>query len=210
MHWFTQLFMVLVLLGTALRAWLNQRQIVAVRRHRDRVPEAFAARIDLASHHKAADYTVARAQLRRWIMLFDTVVLLLLTLGGGIDTIDGWWSLTGWSALWRGAAVILSIVLLTSLLELPFSIYGTFGIEARFGFNRITPRLFITDLLKGLLLSLALGLPLLFVVLLLMEKAGPNWWWLTWIVFSHLQHLHAMAVAGRHRAAVQQVHAAGR
>ena len=199
MHWFTQLFMVLVLLGTALRAWLNQRQVVAVRRHRDRVPEAFAARIDLASHHKAADYTVARARLGRWIMLFDTMILLLLTLGGGIDTIDQWWSLTGWPALWRGAAVILSIILLTSLLELPFSIYGTFGIEARFGFNRITPRLFITDLLKGLLLSLALGLPLLFVVLLLMEKAGANWWWLTWIVFSlfsiFMQWLWPVAIA---------------
>jgi len=199
MHWFTQLFMLFVLLGTALRAWLNQRQVVAVCRHRDRVPEAFAARIDLESHRKAADYTVARARLARWLNLIDTVILLLLTLGGGIAIMDRVWSLTDWSPLWRGAAVILSIVLLTSLLELPFSIYRTFGIESRFGFNRITPRLFIADLLKGLLLGMALGLPLLFVVLLLMERAGSAWWLLTWLVFSgfsiFMQWLWPVAIA---------------
>jgi STE24 endopeptidase len=199
MHWFTQLFMLFVLLGTALRAWLNQRQIVAVYRHRDRVPEAFANRINLESHRKAADYTVARARLGRWVMLLDTAILLGLTLGGGIDVIDRAWSTTDWSPLWRGAAVILSIVVLTSLIELPFSIYRTFGIEARFGFNRITPRLFIMDLIKGLLLSLALGLPLLFVVLLLMEKAGPAWWWYTWLAFTvfslFIQWLYPVAIA---------------
>jgi STE24 endopeptidase len=199
MHWFTQLFMVLVLLGTALRTWLNQRQVVAVYRHRDRVPEAFASRINLESHRKAADYTVARARFGRWVMLLDTAILLVLTLGGGIDAIDRAWGTTDWSPLWRGAGVILSIVVLTSLIELPFSIYRTFGIEARFGFNRITPRLFIMDLIKGLLLSLALGLPLLFVVLLLMEKAGPAWWWYTWLVFSafsiFIQWLYPVAIA---------------
>jgi STE24 endopeptidase len=199
MHWFTQLFMLFVLLGTALRVWLNQRQVVAVCRHREHVPDAFAARIQLESHRKAADYTVARARLARWAMLFDTVVLLLLTLGGGIDAIDRAWELTGWSPLWRGAAVILSIILLTSLLDLPFSLYGTFGIETRFGFNRITPRLFISDLIKGLLLSLALGLPLLVVVLLLMAKAGSAWWWYTWLVFSafsiFIQWLWPVAIA---------------
>jgi len=184
MHWFTQLFMVLVLLGTAIRGWLNQRQIVAVCRHRDQVPEAFRASIDLESHQKAADYTVVRARLHRWDLLLDTSVLLLLTLGGGINAIDSAWDITGWSPLWRGAAVILSILLLTSLIELPLSIYQTFGIEARFGFNRVTPALFILDKLKGLLLGLALGLPLLFVVLLLMEQAGTAWWWYTWLVWS--------------------------
>jgi STE24 endopeptidase len=199
MHWFTQLFMVLVLLGTALRAWLNQRQIVAVCRHRERVPEAFASRIDLQAHRKAADYTVARAHLARWVMLLDTAILLVLTLGGGIAAVDRVWSATGWSPLWHGAVVILSIVLLTSLIELPFSIYRTFGIEARFGFNRITPQLFIADLLKGLLLNLVLGLPLLFVVLLLMAKAGPAWWWYTWLVFTAfsivMQWLYPVAIA---------------
>lgn len=184
MHWLTQLFMVLVLLGTALRGWLNQRQIAAVRRHREQVPAAFSSSIDLQAHRKAADYTVARGRLARWDMLLDTAVLLLLTLGGGIELIDRAWELTGWSPLWRGAAVILSIVLLTSLIGLPFSLYRTFGIEARFGFNRITPRLYVLDMLKGLALALVLGLPLLFVVLLLMERAGSAWWWYTWLFLS--------------------------
>src|SRR5688572_28638072 len=106
MHWFTQLFVVLVLVGTAIRGWLNQRQIVAVCRHRNQVPEAFRASIDLESHQKAADYTVARARLRRWDLLLDTTVLLVLTVGGGISAIDRAWEVTSWSSLWRGAAVI--------------------------------------------------------------------------------------------------------
>src|SRR5215471_13091355 len=96
MHWLTLLFMVLLLLGTAIRGWLNQRQIVAVCRHREQVPEAFRAHIDLDAHHKAADYTVAQARLGRWEMLLDTIVLLLLTLGGGINALDRLWDLTGW------------------------------------------------------------------------------------------------------------------
>src|ERR1044071_6895256 len=184
MHWLTQLFLVLVLAGTALRYWLNQRQIVAVCRHRDQVPAAFSDSIALPAHQKAADYTLARARLQRWDLLLDTIVLLLLTVGGGIEAIDRAWASTQWSPLWRGAAVILSILLLTLLIGLPLSIYRTFGIEARFGFNRVTPALFIIDQLKGLLLGLVLGLPLLFVVLLLMERAGSAWWWYTWLVWS--------------------------
>jgi STE24 endopeptidase len=184
MHWFTQLFMLLVLLSTAIRSWLNQRQLRAVCHHRDHVPEAFTARIDLASHRKAADYTIARTRLARWDMLLDSAVLLLLTLGGGIDAIDRGWAALGWSPLWQGTAVILSILLLTSLISLPLSAYSTFGIEARFGFNNTTPRLFIIDLLKGLLVSLALGVPLLLLLLLLMERAGAAWWFFAWLATS--------------------------
>ena len=184
MHWFTLLFMVLVLLGTAIRGWLNQRQVVAVYRHRDQVPEAFRGAIDLTAHRKAADYTLACARLRRWDLLLDTAVLLVLTVGGGIDFIDRLWNLTGWSSLWRGTAVILSILFLTSLIGLPLSLYRTFGIEARFGFNRMTPKLFVLDMFKSLLLGLVLGLPLLWVVLLLMERAGFAWWWYAWLVWA--------------------------
>lgn len=88
MHWFTLLFLIALLSGAALRTWLNLRQSAAVREHRDRVPDAFAAQIDLASHQKAADYTIARARLGRWDLLLDVLVALALTLGGGIDVID--------------------------------------------------------------------------------------------------------------------------
>ena len=91
MHWFTELFVLLLLAATLTRSWLNQRQVAAVRRHREEVPEAFRDQIDLAAHQKAADYTVASAKLSRWDTLLDTVIVLLLTLGGGLNVIDQWW-----------------------------------------------------------------------------------------------------------------------
>jgi len=187
MHWFTLLFVLLLLVSTLLRSWLNQRQIAAVRTHRDSVPSAFAGQVDPDSHRKAADYTVALAALNRWDILLDAVVALLLTLGGGIQFIDELWQRAGLSAVWHGTAVVLSTLLAMSAIGLPLSIYRTFGIEARFGFNRMTPGLFIGDLLKGLLLTLLLGGPLVFVILLLMQRSGALWWvyaWLVWVTFT--------------------------
>lgn len=187
MHWFTQIFVALLVLGTALRSWLNQRQIKAVLAHRDEVPAPFATQVDLASHQKAADYTVAVAHINRWDMLLDTLVVLLLTLGGGIEWIDSAWRAAQLSTVMHGTAVVLSTLLLVSLLNLPLSLWRTFGVETRFGFNRTTPALFVTDLAKSLLLSLLLGGPLVFVILLLMQRAGVWWWvyaWGVWVVFT--------------------------
>ena len=187
MHWFTQLFVVILVAGTLVRSWLNQRQIIAVQQHRDRVPEPFADQIELAAHQKAADYTAARGQLARWDNLLDAAIALLLTLGGGISAIDAFWRSAGWSEPWHGTAVVLSTVLLMSAVSLPLSLYRTFGIEARFGFNRTTFPLFLADLLKGLLISLLLGGPLVFVVLWLMLRAGSLWWlyaWVVWVAFT--------------------------
>jgi STE24 endopeptidase len=187
MHWFTFIFVGFLVAGTLVRSWLNQRQIVAVQRHRDQVPSAFAAQIDLDAHQKAADYTVARGALARWDNLLDAAIALLLTLGGGISAIDAAWRTLDLSVLWHGTAVVLSTVLLMSAISLPLSLYRTFGIEARFGFNRMTPGLFVADLLKGLVLSLLLGGPLVFVILYLMDRSGSLWWiyaWIVWVVFT--------------------------
>jgi STE24 endopeptidase len=189
MHWFTGLFLLLLLVSTALRSWLNQRQVAAVRRHRDRVPEAFAQQVDLQAHQKAADYTVAGASLNRWDVLLDTAVALMLTLGGGIDTIDRLWRAAELSPTWHGTAVVLSTFLIVGAIGLPLSLWRTFGIESRFGFNRTTPGLYIADLFKSLALGLLLGTPLLFVILYLMQQAGSLWWlyaWLVWVSFSVL------------------------
>lgn len=189
MHWFTGLFVLLLLASTAMRSWLNQRQVVAVRRHRDQVPAAFAQQIDLPAHQKAADYTVAGASLNRWDVLLDAAIALMLTLGGGIDAIDRWWQAAGWSPTWHGTAVILSTFLIVSVIGLPLSLWRTFGIETRFGFNRTTPGLYVVDLIKSVALGLLLGTPLLFVILYLMEQAGSLWWlyaWLVWAGFSVL------------------------
>jgi STE24 endopeptidase len=187
MHWFTEVFVIVLVAGTLVRSWLNQRQIAAVQRHRDRVPEPFADEIELEAHQKAADYTTALGQLGRWDNLLDAAVALLLTLGGGIAAIDSFWSAAGWSQPWHGTAVVLSTVLLTSTVGLPLSLYRTFVIEARFGFNRTTFSLFVLDLIKGLVVGLILGTPLVAIVLWLMGRAGSWWWvyaWLVWVAFT--------------------------
>ena len=189
MHWFTGLFVLLLLSSTAIRSWLNQRQVAAVLRHRASVPEAFASQIDLAAHQKAADYTVAGAGLNRWDVLLDAAVALGLTLGGGIEAIDRLWRAAALPPAWHGTAVVLSTLLLVGAIGMPLSLWRTFGIEARFGFNRMTPGLYLVDLIKSLLLSLLLGAPLIFVILYLMQQAGSLWWlyaWLVWVGFTVL------------------------
>jgi STE24 endopeptidase len=187
MHWFTLLFVGLLAAGTLVRSWLNQRQIMAVQRHRNAVPAAFASQIDLEAHQKAADYTAARGALARWDNLLDAAVALLLTLGGGISAIDSMWLAANLSPVWHGTMVVLTTVLVTSAINLPLSIYRTFGIEAKFGFNRTSFGLFIVDLLKGLVVSLVLGGPLIFIILYLMDRSGSLWWlyaWLVWVAFT--------------------------
>jgi STE24 endopeptidase len=189
MHWFAGLFVLLLVASTLTRSWLNQRQVAAVLRHRAEVPEAFRAQIDLAAHQKAADYTVASAQIGRWDNLLDAALALLLTLGGGLNAIDSAWQAAHLPAVWHGTVVVLSSFLLVSLIGLPLSLWRTFGVEARFGFNRMTVGLFVADLFKGLLLGLVLGGPLVFVILWLMQRAGSLWWlyaWFVWLAFTLL------------------------
>jgi STE24 endopeptidase len=189
MHWLTELFALLLVAATLTRSWLNQRQVAAVLMHRDRVPEAFSAQIDLPSHQKAADYTVASARVSRWDNLLDAVVALLLTLGGGIDRIDRWWDWAGLGPVLHGTAVVLTTLLLVSLVGLPMTLWRTFGVEARFGFNRTTPGLFVVDLIKSLALSLLIGGPLILIVLFLMQRAGEYWWiyaWGVWVAYAVL------------------------
>jgi STE24 endopeptidase len=189
MHWFTALFLFLLLAATATRSWLNQRQVATVQARRNQVPNAFVAQIDLASHQKAADYTVASAQVSRWDTLLDAAMALLFTVGGGVAAIDQWRLFAGLPTVWRGALVVLATLLLVSAVGLPLSIWRTFGVEARFGFNRTTPKLYVADLLKSLALTILLGGPLLVVVLYLMERAGALWWlyaWVVWVAFTVL------------------------
>jgi STE24 endopeptidase len=181
---FAGAFVAAAVAGSALRLWLSGRQIRAVAAHRDEVPQAFASRITLADHQKAADYTVASVRFARLALVVDLVVGLGLTVGGIIGAIDLLWQRTGWPLPWRGALVVLSVVCLTGLIDLPFSIWRTFRLEARFGFNRTTPKLFLADLAKSSLLALLLGGPVVLGALTLMEHAGRLWWlwaWLGWL-----------------------------
>lgn len=189
MHFFTAIFLIFFAIGLLLRLWLNIRQIRHIRAHRGSVPAAFSGQIDDAAHRKAADYSVARYTLGRWDALLDAVVLLSFTLAGGINLLDRYWSGFEWHPYISGSLVVLSVLLVTMLLELPLSIYRTFVIEARFGFNRMTGKLFVADMLKGLLLTAAIGLPLLLATLWFMDRSGEFWWlwvWGLWMSFSLL------------------------
>lgn len=187
MHAFTWLFLAFLALGLGLRGWLNIRQVRYVRANREQVPEAFRSAVSVDDHRKAADYTVAKAKLGRVDMILSAAILLIFTLGGGIDWLDQLWRQTDLHPYLLGTAVILSVLLLSSLAELPLSAYSTFVIEERFGFNRSTVGLFIADLLKGFVLMLLLGAPLLLLTLWFMNATGEFWWlwvWALWMGFS--------------------------
>ncbi|MGH8657835.1 MAG: M48 family metallopeptidase [Gammaproteobacteria bacterium] len=173
----------------AVHLWLDRRQIRHVRRHRQRVPEAFTDQIPLADHQKAADYTVTHARFAQYELLLESMLLLAWTLGGGLDLLDRTWRHLELPELITGVGVMLSAFALMALLNLPVALYRTFVIEERFGFNRTTPKLFFVDLLKRALFLLGLGIPLATLVLWLIGNSGPLWWllvWVAWLGFSLL------------------------
>jgi STE24 endopeptidase len=187
MQWLTPVFIVAVIAETITRLWLSTRQIAAVRAHRDSVPKQFSGQVELADQQKAADYTVARARLGRIDTVADAIVRLAFTLGGGIALIEALWSRAQLSQPWHGALVIGTTLLALMVINLPFSLWSTFRVEARFGFNRMTPALYVADLAKSLLLGLLLGGPLVIGALLLMDRGGKWWWlyaWAGWTVFT--------------------------
>ncbi|MGE5129889.1 MAG: M48 family metallopeptidase [Sphingomonadaceae bacterium] len=187
---FTWVFLAAVAATVGVRAWLAHRQIRYVRAHRAEVPASFSSAIPLAAHQKAADYSVAKT----WLGLGDTALatgaLLVLTLGGLLDWLNAQWSRAFEpGGLAQGTALIASVVVLLGALELPLTVYRTFVVEARFGFNRMTPALFVADLTKQVLLGATLGLPLLVLVLWLMARMGALWWlyvWVAWMGFNLL------------------------
>jgi STE24 endopeptidase len=186
---FSLLFLLALAASVGVRLWLAGRQIGHVRSHRESVPEAFAARIRVDAHRKAADYTVAKQRLGRLQTLVDAGLLLALTLGGGLAAIvDSTESLPA-SPLWRDVAMFAVTGVIFGAASLPFSWWHTFRIEERFGFNRMTPGLWFADLAKALGVAIVLGLPLLVLVLWLMRAAGAFWWlwaWSAWMGFQLL------------------------
>ncbi|MGM0592969.1 MAG: M48 family metallopeptidase, partial [Pseudomonadota bacterium] len=177
-------FLGMLLLSTTVELWLLHRQMHHVSVHRGRVPPAFAPRIALKAHQRAADYTLSKSKLTRIELIYGAAVLLGFTLGGGLQWLDSLWRGFDLNPVATGTGFILSIVLLTTLLDLPFNLYRTFRIEQRFGFNRTTPVLYFSDMLKQGLLLLLLGAPLAALVLWLMHSAGQWWWLYVWLVWS--------------------------
>jgi STE24 endopeptidase len=184
---FTGVFLAALAAMLAVQAWLAIRQVRHVRAHRRAVPAPFRRRIPLAAHRKAADYTVARTRFALADGVLGAALLVGWTLGGGADWLDQFWRARGWGELTTGTVFLLSAFLIMGLLDLPASIYQTFVLENRYGFNRTTPGLFVTDLAKQALLLALLGAPLAAAALWLMGAGGAHWWlylWLLWTAFS--------------------------
>ena len=189
MHIFAALFLTLLLLTALTRVWLALRHARHVARHRDAVPAQFAGEITLEAHQKAADYTAAKTRFALTGLAVEVLLALALTFGGGLQALHEMTAGIFASGMLRGLALIGCVALLMMLIELPLAYYRTFVIEERFGFNKVTPKLFWIDQLKGALLGVALGAPLVATVLWLMDRMGEWWWlyaWFTWMGFNIL------------------------
>lgn len=193
MQTFTTVFLAALALTLGLRLWLARRHIRHIARCRDQVPADFSEHIGLAAHQKAADYSTDKTRLGMVDLGASALFLLALTLGGALQALhDAWLRAFDAGSYAHGIAVIVSVALISGLIDLPLSLYRTFVIEARFGFNKMTLRLFFADLAKQTLLGAALGLPLVLCVLWLMQRMGEQWWlyvWVTWMAYSLLLHL---------------------
>ena len=186
---FTTVFVVALLASLGVRFWLAARQVAHVRAHRDATPAPFADRVDTTSHRKAADYTVAKQRLGMLETAADAVVLVAITLGGGLAWLFSATEALPLPAILRDLALLIGIALIGGVIGLPFSWWRTFRIEERFGFNRTTMAVWVGDLAKGIAVGAVLGLPLASLVLWLMRGAGSWWWlyaWLAWMAFQLL------------------------
>lgn len=187
METFTIIFLATLAAGTLLQLWLTGRQAAHVLAHQSAVPEAFADTISLGDHQKAASYTLARLAVERWKLLLGPLVLLVWTLGGLLSWLDGALLSLPLDPLWQGALLMMLVLLADIVVDLPLDIWSTFGVESRYGFNRTTPARFAKDKLTGIVLAVALGLPLLLAILWLMQSAGSYWWlwaWGVWMAFT--------------------------
>jgi STE24 endopeptidase len=188
----TLVFSAALVLGLLLKLYLSSRQIRHVSRHRDTVPPAFAATISLASHQKAADYTLTKARFGLLELAFGSALLLGWTLLGGLDTLNqalAGSALAQWGPLATQMALVAGFGLISGALDLPFTLYSTFRIEERFGFNKMSFQLWLADLLKSTLVGMVIGLPIVALILWLMNSAGPLWWlwaWAVWMGFNLL------------------------
>ncbi|MEA5098436.1 MAG: M48 family metallopeptidase, partial [Burkholderiaceae bacterium] len=186
---FSVIFLFFLFTTLSARLWLDMRHIRHVRLHRNAVPAQCSARISLDAHHKAADYTIAKVRLNMIMLCVNAVVLLGFTLLGGLQWLYGVLLLFVGSGMTLQIGLLVAFAVIVGLIEMPSDYYRQLVLEQRFGFNRMTPGLFVLDLLKGILLGAIIGLPLVWGLLTLMGKAG-NWWWLyAWVCWSGFQLL---------------------
>lgn len=181
----TLTFITLLLLTTGIRIWLGRRHIAHIQIHRSEVPAAFRGNISLEAHQKAADYSNAKTRLVLIEATAQAALLALLTVGGGLQWIDDIWrNILPSQEIARGALVICSAMIVSSVIDIPFDYYKTFTVDEKFGFNKMTRGMFYSDLVKHTIVGVILGAPILFAALWLMQGAGAYWWLYLWIVWS--------------------------
>ena len=185
-NFFTFIFLFAILTSVIALLWLNFRQDRAIKISFNEVPEGFKETITLEDHQKAGRYTQAKLLANHFEIIFSTIVLLIWTLGGAMNWLDVFLHEKISDPIWLGTVFILSIMLIASFIDLPFSIYRNFILEERFGFNRMTIKTFTSDLIKELILTLALGMPLVYAILYLMNMSaiGDYWWIYVWAILS--------------------------
>ncbi len=181
---FTLVFLIAILSYVVTLLWLNVRQDKAVIKSYEQVPNEFSKKITLKEHQKAAEYTQAKLTVNHFEIMFSTVVLLAWTIGGGMNWLDSFWQAQTENTLYIGVGFIISLMIIGSLIDLPFSIYRTFVLEEKFGFNKTNLKTFTIDLFKEVLLTLIIGLPLIYAVLYLMGEMGEFWWLYVWLVLT--------------------------
>lgn len=185
---FTALFLVFFAAGLVVHVWLAFRQISSVMRHRKSVPLAFEGAVSLSAHQKAADYTAARSRFGLVELAVSSALLILMTLAGGLDLVVQWTArLAPAGSVLHATLIFLALGAIGLLIELPLDYWRTFRLEAAFGFNRSTRRLFFADVARNIGLSVVLVLPLAALVVWLMQSAGQLWWFCAWLTaFSYL------------------------
>jgi len=186
---FSVLFVVFFMLTLGLRFWLANRQIRHVLRHRGQVPAEFAPKVSLDTHQKAADYTVAKTRFGLVSLLWGGLVLVGFTLLGGLQMLSNALLQLSAPSMLHQLLLVAAFAVIAGVLDLPFEYYRQFVLEERFGFNKMSVRLWIADGIKGALVGAVIGLPLLWVVLKLMASTGTLWWFWTWLVWSGFQLL---------------------
>jgi len=185
-NFFTFIFLFAILTSVVALLWLNFRQDRAIKSSFNEVPEGFNETISLEDHQKAGHYTQAKLLANHFEIIFSTIVLLIWTLGGAMNWLDVFWHERISDPILLGTVFILSIMMIASFIDLPFSIYRNFILEEKFGFNRMTIKTFAGDLVKELILTLALGIPLIYAILYLMNVSaiGDYWWIYVWAILS--------------------------
>lgn len=188
-HFYTKLFLIALFIKSMVESYLDKRNLDHIVANRNAVPEKFAGQISLADHQKAADYSAEKIKVSQIFHFFDLIIFILWTIGGGLELLNRYCISLGMGEIQTGLVFFAGLGVISSLLALPHSLYFTFVVEEKYGFNKTTWKIFITDLIKGALLAVILGGPIAFGVLWIMAKLGSHWWAYAFLMLTTTQLL---------------------